>query len=105
MTTEAKWAARVDAWRQSGLTAPAFCKGKDFKAGGLRYWASILRRAEPGPRREVRLARVIRAIPATELDTPIVVEVGGARVGVRRGFDRDTLRGLLDVLAERETQR
>jgi hypothetical protein len=40
--TETKWAERVAGWRGSGQTAPAFCKGKDFSAGGLRYWASKL---------------------------------------------------------------
>jgi hypothetical protein len=41
---------------------------------------------------------VLRAPPAAEAETPIMLEVGGVRVGVRRGFDRGALRELLDVL-------
>jgi hypothetical protein len=110
MTTEQKWSARVEAWQASGQTARAFSEGKEYTASGLRYWASRLRRmlreaaaVEPktpskGAPKEVRIARVLRPSTATEEETPIVLEVGGVRVGVRRGFDRGALRELLDVL-------
>jgi hypothetical protein len=98
-TTQAKWGARVSAWRSSGQTAPVFCKGKDFSPGGLRYWSSRLGRGEVV--REVRMARVVRAVQAVEsVMSPIVVEVGGARVAVQRGFDPDALRAVLAVLRE-----
>ncbi len=94
-------------WRASGLTAAEFCEGKGFKEGGLRYWASRLKRAQSGNRRgpdaaEMRLARVVRAPAAPPgvkaEETPIVIEWGGARVGVRRGFDAAALREVLSVL-------
>jgi hypothetical protein len=96
--TESTWAARVEAWRASGETSPVFCKGKGFSPGGLRYWASRLDLGAQGaPGQEVRLARVVRAAaPAAE--TPIVIEVGNARLGVRRGFDPGALRAVLDLL-------
>jgi len=98
-TTQATWAARVSAWRSSGQTAPVFCAGKGFSPGGLRYWSSRLGRGEIVS--EVRMARVVRAVPALEPATnPIVVEVGGARVAVQRGFDPDVLRAVLAVLGE-----
>ena len=98
--TETKWAERVAAWQASGQTAPAFCKGNDFTPSGLRYWASRLAKANQGaPAKEVRLARVVRASqPAEAMETPIVIEVGAARLGVRRGFDPEALRAVLDVL-------
>ena len=98
--TEAKWSERVAAWKSSGQTATAFCKGKDFSASGLRYWASRLRKAEQGAQEsEVRLARVVRGGRSGETaETPILIEVGVVRVGVRRGFDAETLRVVLDVL-------
>jgi hypothetical protein len=98
--TESTWAARVSEWRTSGQTAPAFCKGKGFSPGGLRYWASRLGKGdqrEPKPR--VRLARVVGTTPpAVSTETPILIELGTARLGVRRGFDPETLRAVLDVL-------
>jgi hypothetical protein len=99
--TETKWAARVEDWRASGETARAFCEGKDFSRGGLRYWSSRLRKVAPPAARngEVRLARVVRGQAAlADAETPVVIEVGRARVGVRRGFDAATLRVVLDVL-------
>jgi transposase len=97
--TQAKWAARVAAWRTSGQTAPEFCQGKEFSPGGLRYWSSRLGRGDVGG--EVRMARVIRAAPVLEPRvSPIVVEVGGARVAVPRGFDPEALRAVLAVLGE-----
>jgi hypothetical protein len=122
--TESKWAARVAAWRASGQTAPEFCEGKDFKAGGLRYWASRLHKGkdatptrdervarvpqavqppaaakEASPPGQVRLARVVRAArPAPAPEAAVVIEVGAARLAVRRGFDRGVLRAVLEVL-------
>jgi hypothetical protein len=104
----------VEAWRTSGKSAKGFAEGKDYSASGLRYWAWRLRqtRGESAPAvdakgstsvsspKEVRIARVLRAPApaAAEAETPIMLEVGGVRVGVRRGFDREALREILDVL-------
>ena len=100
---EATWATRVEDWRASGATAPVFCKGKGFSPGGLRYWASRLgktgRETQP---KEVRIARVVRAPhAASPEETPIVIEMGGARVAIRRGVDAEALRAVLDVLGVR----
>ncbi|MEJ7735011.1 MAG: hypothetical protein WKG00_38205 [Polyangiaceae bacterium] len=97
--TAQKWSARVQAWRASGQTAPEFCLGKEFKAGGLRYWASRLQR-EATEARDVRIAHLVRPGTLATAETPMVLEVGRARVGIRRGFDAETLRALLTVLAE-----
>jgi hypothetical protein len=98
--TESKWAARVASWRASGETAPVFCVGKDFKPGGLRYWASRLHKVvEPVQAQEVRLARVVRGPrPLLVEETPITIELGAARLGVRRGFDPEALRAVLALL-------
>ena len=117
--TTAVWSGRVSEWRASGKSSTAFCKGKTFTAGGLRYWASRLKETPPrGPssKPEVRLARVRltssperdeergRVLPtasAMATDPTLVVEVHGARVSVRPGFDRTTLAAVLDVLSTR----
>jgi hypothetical protein len=36
--------------------------------------------------------------PVASTETPILIELGTARLGVRRGFDPETLRAVLDVL-------
>jgi hypothetical protein len=115
--TTAVWSERVSEWRASGKSSTAFCKGKTFTAGGLRYWASRLKGMAPGrpsSKPEIRLARVLRTssperdeararVPpmANATEPPLVVEVYGARVSVRPGFDRTTFAAVLDVLATR----
>ena len=98
MSTEAKWATRVAAWRGSGLSAARFCADKDFSEGTLRYWASRLRSAESASPAEIRIAAVVRPSTTVEADTPIVLEVGSVRIALRRGFDRDVLRDVLAAL-------
>jgi hypothetical protein len=49
--------------------------------------------------KEVRLARVVRGPQRAEAtETPILIEVGHTRIGVRRGFDVASLRIVLDIL-------
>lgn len=99
--TETKWAARVSEWRASGQTAKDFCEGKEFAAGGLRYWSSRLNRREPEKSqvRSVRMARVIRTVHAMTrtVASMLVVELAGARIEVRRGFDPQLLRSIVDA--------
>jgi hypothetical protein len=119
MDSQAIWTERVPEWKASGLTSLEYCEGKPFTAGGLRYWASRLRREQsrrPAPH-AIRMARVIVGAtasvpePAPRQTPPIspgrsttealTVECGEMRVVVRPGFDRGTLAGVLDVLAAR----
>jgi hypothetical protein len=101
MTNEAKWAGRVAGWRASGLTAPAFAAGKDFSAGALRYWASRLRRKQADASSELRIAKVVAPGSLVESDTPVILEVGGVRLALRRGFDRTVLADVLATLEGR----
>ncbi|HTP28884.1 MAG TPA: hypothetical protein VMK12_24895 [Anaeromyxobacteraceae bacterium] len=101
MADRETWAKRVAEWRSSGLSARAYCEGKDFTQGGLRYWAYSL---EGRPRtRGIRIARVVRVkgLRLSEGKGPeavLVLEVGSARIGIGPGFDRETLAGILEVL-------
>ncbi len=99
--------ARLEAWRDSGLTAPEFAAGKDFTASGLRFWKSRVQRSV-GRKADVRIARVVRSGPgAPPVEgggevTAIVVEVGRMRVQVRRGFEVQELRQVLELLVDLE---
>jgi transposase len=103
------WARRVAEWRSSGQTSTAFCRGKQFTAGGLRYWACRLSQRRQRNHAAVRVARVVRVSefgassqheksPAAAGVDALVVEVGAARVAVRPGFDRATLAAVLEVI-------
>lgn len=119
--TSKKWARRVAAWRASGLSSTEFCSGRDYSAGGLRYWAHQLKKqgaAQESPAPAVRLARVVRAPGPQEAAQPspaegerqscaratspsLVVETQGVSIGVPPGFDAATLASVLDVLESR----
>lgn len=106
MASAAEWAKRVKAWRASGATAGEFATGKGFADSTLRWWSWQLSKREPPaavvePMRLVRLVRHAadagRASPVVAA-SPVTIEVGGARVSVVAGFDRQTLREVLDVV-------
>ncbi len=109
MTDRKTWEQRVAAWRASGQSAQKFAEGRDYTVHMLRYWAGRLKEEEAEP--SIRLARVVRApreVPQPleaarpPTGTALVLEVGGARVQVPAGFERATLRAVLEVLRERK---
>lgn len=121
MTKEIEWAARVDAWRASGVSAAAFCAEQKYSATTLYWWSSRLRRGagsaeqgkhvrsrhpvrarEPSPPRPVQLARIVREtmVPSAMPSSPLItVQVGQMRVEVATGVDRATLSAVLETLA------
>jgi hypothetical protein len=96
------WAQRVTEWKASGLSSRAFCDGKDFSQGGLRYWAHRIAHESESKVPELRVARVRRVRKAKEDGefgpAAVVLVVGPARVEVRSGFDAATLAGVVEVL-------
>jgi len=109
--TQQKWAERIAAWRESGLTSEKFCEGREFSANGLRHWAYKLGQTKRRRRDlTIPIARVLPAAAAPApaktvtnetvlVDSPIVVEVGRARIVVRAGFDRATLAAVVELLS------
>lgn len=113
MTDRKTWEQRVAAWRASGQSAQKFAEGRDYTVHMLRYWAGRVKEEEAAPSEEsIRLARVVRA-PKDVAPQPkeaarqptgvvLVLEIGGVRVQVPVGFERATLRAVLEVLRESE---
>jgi hypothetical protein len=109
-STEAVWAERIEEWGRSGQSAAEFAEGKPFTSGTLAWAASQLRqgargkgkRREGGPsakrQRKIRIAEVIRRPSKTPVADSIVVEIGGAVISVRRGFDRTLLQDVVIAL-------
>lgn len=93
---EAKWMAIVAEYRKSGLTAVEFSQQRQISVHSLRHWSGRLKLRPDAPK-GVRLARVVRDAESAER---IVIELAGARVVVAAGFDRATLREVLEVLGE-----
>lgn len=81
----------VDGWRASGLSAVAYAAGRGYSAGTLRIWAADLALEEP---------KFVRLELATPQPAELTVEIAGARVLLRRGFDAALLRDVVAALSE-----
>ena len=103
-TTEAKWAERVRAWRESGETAQEFARNHGFAASTLHGWSSRLSQATPPdlsqatPAETPRLLRLVPKPPSTTSTPELVIEVGQARVHVGKGFDAALLSEVVRAL-------
>lgn len=91
----AEWAERVREWRESGQSAAEFAQGRDYSEKSLRWWTGeFKRRAHPTP--TVKMARVVRRGAVGEVG--MTIAVGAASIGVRRGFDPELLRQVVQAL-------
>ena len=97
-STQAVWAERVRAWRESGESAAKFTEGKGYSKSGLWHWAAKLGResgcAGPG----IAMARVVVKKEEGVRNESLVVEVCGARVVLHKGFSRPLLREVVEAL-------
>jgi hypothetical protein len=110
--TEAVWAERIEEWGRSGQSATEFAEGKPFTSGTLTWVASQLRKDARGKgkgkrrdgesrakrQRKISLAEVVRRPSKTTVTEILVVEIGGAVISVRRGFDRALLQDVVVAL-------
>jgi hypothetical protein len=109
----AKWAEMVAAWEGSGQTAMAFAAERGVAESSLRWWKTELARraAKDAARRstdvrrrshKVAVARVV--VRKGEVGMPIrtapfvSIDIGGARIVVEAGFDRELLREVVQAL-------
>ena len=109
-STEAMWVERIEEWTRSGQSATEFAEGKPFTSGTLTWAASRLRngargsskrrasRPRAGRQAKIQMAEVVRRSPRAAAVESLVLEVGGARVLVKRGFDRTLLRDVMLAL-------
>ena len=108
--TEAVWAERIEEWGRSGQSATEFAEGKPFTSATLTWAASQLRKGARGkgkrreggsrgkPERKIRMAEVVRRSSKTPVVGSLAVEIGGAVIAVRRGFDRSLLQDVVTAL-------
>ena len=94
----------VAACKASGLSPNVFAQREHIPTSTLYRWLA----KGPSPQRAPRIARVVRRASAPQettasksVTTPLVVELGAARVCISIGFDRSLLTAVLDVLEPR----
>lgn len=108
--TQAVWAERVEEWRGSGKSAPEFAADKPYASSTLQWAASRLQRSGGGGRKQriarasrspaagIELTEVVRSPGRGVVAEGMVLEVAGARIAVRRGFDAALLRDVVQAL-------
>ncbi|MBI5538367.1 MAG: hypothetical protein HY898_36930 [Deltaproteobacteria bacterium] len=96
----------VAACKASGLSPKAFAEREHLSTSTLYQW--LAKAKDSSSRPALRIARVVRRDPTpreitrpTPVATPLVIELGAARVRVNTGFDRSLLAEVLDVLEPR----
>jgi len=109
-STEAMWVERIEEWTRSGQSAAEFAEGKPYTSGTLTWAASRLRngargsskrrasRPRAGRQAKIAMAQVVMRAPKAAAAENLVLEIGGARVLVQRGFDRTLLRDVMVAL-------
>ena len=107
----------VEQWQDSGLTAEAFGARHGLNPGTLRYWKYSLKRHPQAPSASPHTTRaqqglppqVEAALPLVELRTTTVLKSApfelelfpGRWLRVPAGFDKESLRSLLQLLEQR----
>ena len=109
--TRAQWLERVRSWKSSGKTCSAFAAKEDVSEHSLRWWAWKLRsdgedieakpKAARRPRRKKRKPLDELVADSSASPSPMTMRVGPVEVQVERGFDRELLGSVLDVLEAR----
>lgn len=101
---------RIGEWTRSGQSAAEFAEGKPFTSGTLTWAASRLRngagssskghasRPRAARQRKIQMAEVVRRPSRAAAAESLVLEMGGARILVQRGFDQLLLRDVLAAL-------
>lgn len=90
----------VEGWRSSGVSASEYAARRDYSVASLRRWAKVAGRGVGSL--EVTVPRFVRLeVAPSPRSSTLVVEVGGARIQVERGFDAEHLRAVVAALLEK----
>jgi len=93
---EAHWRRLLDQWAGSGLSKAKFCRDRGISQWGLYFWAKRLREQSRAGR--AAFARVEASSGGSA--TGIVIRLSaGLAIELDTGFDEDSLRRLLRVVA------
>lgn len=106
MTQEQKrqeWSQRIDEYVASGQTIAVWCAANDIKPCNFNYWRHRLRtRPEDRSNQPVKWLTLDCEIPETteqdHVPDTIAVQIGQARITVRKGFDQGLFRDIVNIL-------
>ena len=89
-----QWQKRITDYRNSGLTADAWCKKADCSIVRLKYWlAKFNRAAKKSDETKWAKVEIVDANPTKS--SSISIYVGAARIEVSSGFEQTLLEAVL----------
>lgn len=109
----AVWAKRITEQMVSGERATKWCTQRNLSIHSFRYWrkrlealprngAETIRWLELVPDSSATLPRKpTPSVPVHELVAALIIRIGGAAIEVRKGFDPDLLRDVVQALYPR----
>lgn len=103
---EAGGRALVEAWQTSGLSGAAYCRQQGLRPQRLHYWRERLgypiKVVAEARRTTVSSSSVtsgfVEMVVGPPATTDVDIIVGGARIRIQPGFDRDLLRAVVATL-------
>jgi hypothetical protein len=97
-----EWSARVSDYKASGLTMSTWCMTNQVTKGQLKYWLRKLKEmaspAKQAPSTHFVPLAIIDHIDAPITTSILIVRVGQANMELRRGFDPQLLREVVQAL-------
>jgi hypothetical protein len=91
--SEAEQRGELAAWKQSGLSAEVFARGRGYAPSSLTRWQ--LRHASSRRAEGVAFARLVVGASPGRAGAELTLAIGPVRVAVRRGFDAELLREVI----------
>lgn len=93
-----EWEARVDEYKASGLSVPAWCAAHDIKPHQLRYWVRKLESNKIASTSSPKWMTVEVDEQAKASEDSLFITVGEATVEVKPGFNQSLLADVVRTL-------
>lgn len=100
------WTERIEDYRSSGLTGVKWAEDKGVAVHKLRYYINKFnkenKQSSNQESREQQWASVVPIAQMVESKSikPLKVTIGKATIEVAPGFDKDTLKSLIEILSQ-----
>jgi len=94
-----QWKARIEAYKDSGLSAKEFCKQQNMSTRQLYYWLRKETLKEQTGNTVQWLSVSLSGQEDTSLSSFLTVKVGPAVIEVREGFNEKLLLDVVKVLS------
>jgi orotate phosphoribosyltransferase-like protein len=92
-----QWEQLVSDYRNSGMTAKAWCEAKKIKMNTLKYWIAKLKVNDKKVDSNIKWATVpFSGHPSTP--SPITLKISDFKIEIEQGFDKAVLAELLSVV-------